>query len=133
MKLLDTTFLIHYWAGSDEVKEYLETNDEAEFATTTINIKEVAVGRALQDQLNPYDLQSTFQWLTIIPFQVTHAFVAAELEAKLHRNENINQDKINAVAGDVLIAAVAKQIDATVVTQNSNDFELFEDVSIETY
>lgn len=45
MKLLDTTFLIHYWKGTENARGYLEANEEAEFATTTLNIKEIAVGR----------------------------------------------------------------------------------------
>ena len=39
MKLLDTTFLIHYWGGVDGVAEYLEANEESEFVTTSLNIK----------------------------------------------------------------------------------------------
>lgn len=133
MKLLDTTFLIHYWGGQKAVEEYLETHDEAEFVTTTLNIKEIAVGRAIQGQLDPYEIHSKFNWTTIIPFQAEHAFAAAELEAKLHRDENINQDKINSLTGDLLIAAVAKETGATVVTQNPDDFQTFGGVSVDTY
>jgi predicted nucleic acid-binding protein len=133
MKLLDTTFLIHYWAGRESVREYLETNEGDEFVTTTLNIKEIAVGREMQGELEPFEIQSTFEWLRIIPFQVDHAFVSGELEAKLHQNESVNQDKINALAGDVLIAAVAKQTGATVVTQNTDDFAMFDGVAVEAY
>ena len=133
MKLLDTTFLIHYWGGRESVKTYLETHEGCEFVTTTINIKEIAVGRALQDALDPFEIRSTFDWLTICPFTAEHAFIAGELERSLHQNESINQDKINALAGDVLIAAVAKEMDATVVTQNVDDFATFDGVSVETY
>ncbi|WP_197075919.1 type II toxin-antitoxin system VapC family toxin [Halostagnicola sp. A56] len=62
-----------------------------------------------------------------------HAFVAGELEAELHQNEHINKDKINSLAGDVLIAAVAKETGATVVTQNTDDFQLFDGVTVESY
>lgn len=133
MKLLDTTFLIHYWAGRDAVASYLETHEEEPFVTTTLNIKELAVGRAMQGKLDPYEIRSTVDWTTIIPFRAEHAFVAGELEAALRQNETINQDKINSLAGDVLIAAVAKETGATVVTRNTNDFELFDDVSVESY
>ncbi len=51
MKLLDTTFLIHYWAGWEAVEDYLETHEEEEFVTTTLNIKEIAVGREIQGNL----------------------------------------------------------------------------------
>ncbi len=133
MKLLDTTFLIHYWGGRETVEKYLETHEEEEFVTTTLNIKELAVGRAIQEALDPYEIHSTFDWTTIIPFQAEHAFVAAELEARLHQNETINQDKINSLTGDVLIAAVAKETGATVVTQNPDDFQTFGGVTVDTY
>lgn len=133
MKLLDTTFLIHYWGGREEVKSYLEVHRNAEFITTTLNIKEIAVGRALQDEFSTASIRSAFDWVRIVPFDIDESFVAGELEAALHRDENINQGRINALAGDLLIASVAKQWNATVVTQNIDDFELFDGVAVESY
>ena len=133
MKLLDTTFLIHYWAGRERVKEYLETHPDTEFATTTLNLKEIATGRAIQAKLNRHEIRSRFDWTTIIPFQFAHAMVAGELEAALHTDDETNQDKINALTGDVLIAAVAKHEGATVVTKNADDFKQFSGVSVEAY
>lgn len=132
MKLLDTTFLIHYWAGRDAVEQYLEAHAEAEFITTTLNIKEIAVGRELQGQFDRAEILAQFEWLSIRPITVEHAFIAGQLEAGLRRDPEVNQDKINAVAADLLIAAVATERDATVVTQNTDDFDLF-DVAVETY
>jgi len=133
MKLLDTTFLIHYWAGREAVEDYLETHDEEECVTTALNIKEIAVGRELQGNLDPLEIRSTFEWTTIIPFQVEHAFIAGKLESQLHRKEGVNQDRINSLAGDLLIAAVAKEANATVVTRNTDDFRIFDGVSVESY
>jgi predicted nucleic acid-binding protein len=133
MKLLDTTFLIHYWGGDDAVASYLNAHEDSEFITTTLNIKEIAVGRELQGQLSRPEIRSTFDWVRIVPFEAEHAFIAGELEATLHRDESVNQDRINALAGDLLIAAVAKEQNATVVTENTVDFEQFDDVSVESY
>lgn len=133
MKLLDTTFLIHYWAGREGVKDYLEQNEECDFTTTTLNIKEIAVGRTLQGKFDRHEILSTFEWVDIIPFQTEHAFLAGQVEAALHRDESINQDKINSLTGDLLIAAVAKDIGATVVTENIDDFEFLDGVSVEAY
>ena len=133
MKLLDTTFLIHYWGGHSDVREYLEAHEEAEFVTTTLNTKEIAVGRAIQGELDPFEIRSTFEWLTVVPFRFEHAIHAGELEARLHENDEINQDRINSLTGDALIAAVAREIGATVVTQNEDDFQLFDGVTVETY
>lgn len=133
MKLLDTTFLIQYWAGSEATKEYLTQNEESEFITTTLNIKEIAVGRDLQGKLDRHEILSTFDWVNIIPFQTEHAFIAGEVEAQLHRDENVNQDKINSLTGDVLIAAVAQETGATVVTENTDDFEILDNISVDSY
>ena len=133
MKLLDTTFLIHYWAGNQDAKGYLEQHSDSEFATTTLNIKEIAVGRELQGKLNRQEILTTFEWLTLIPLRADHAFVAAELEAELHRESSVNQDKINALAGDILIAGVAKEMGATVVTENTKDFERFDTIPVDGY
>ena len=133
MKLLDTTFLIHYWGGREDAKTYLKEHPHSEFATTTLNIKEIAVGRELQNRLNKQEILTRFDWVTLIPFQTEHAFVAGGLEAELHRERGVNQDKINALFGDVLIAAVAKEMGATVVTKNVEDFKRFESVPVEDY
>lgn len=133
MKLLDTTFLIHYWGGIEEAGAYLEAHEEHEFVTTTLNLREIAVGRALQGRLDRHEIRSTFDWLSVVPFTLDHAFHAGKLEADLRSNTTYNQDKINALTGDSLIAAVAKERGATVVTENVDDFELFDGVSAESY
>ncbi|WP_135305999.1 type II toxin-antitoxin system VapC family toxin [Haloarcula amylovorans] len=133
MKLLDTTFLIHYWAGRESVADYLTAHDDQEFVTTTLNMKELAVGRAIQGQLSPAELRAKFEWTTIIPFQFEHAIAAGKMEASLRQDDKLNQDKINALTGDLLIAAVAKELGATVVTQNTADFEVLDGVKVESY
>ncbi|MBX0297117.1 type II toxin-antitoxin system VapC family toxin [Haloarcula nitratireducens] len=133
MKLLDTTFLIHYWAGRESVADYLTAHDDQEFVTTTLNMKELAVGRAIQGQLSPAELRAKFEWTTIIPFDFDHAVVAGELEANLRQDDELNQDKINALTGDLLIAAVAKDLGATIVTQNTVGFEMLDSVRVESY
>ncbi|PSQ25289.1 VapC toxin family PIN domain ribonuclease [Halobacteriales archaeon QS_9_68_17] len=134
MKLLDTTFLIHYWAGEERTREYLERHaDDNEFVTTAINLKEIAAGKELQSQFNQNEIRSTFNWVEVIPFDSEHAFIAGQLEADLRRDDTVDQDKINALVGDLLIVAVAKQRGAPVVTQNEDDFAMFDGVTVETY
>jgi predicted nucleic acid-binding protein len=133
-KLLDTTFLIHYWGGRSDTEAYLDAHEEeSEFLTTTLNVKEIAVGRELQGAFDAEEIRSTFGWLSVVPFNTEHAFHAGQLEAEIRRRDGVNQDKINALAGDILIAAVAKDANATVVTRNDEDFALFDGVSVETY
>ncbi|WP_424001407.1 PIN domain-containing protein [Haloarcula salina] len=133
MKLLDTTFLIHYWAGRDAVREYLEAHETEAFVTTVLNIKEIAVGRAAQNKLDPVEIRTKFDWTTIVPFRLEHAFIAGELESELQQDESVNQDEINSLTADVLIAAVAKERGATVVTRNTDDFQQFDGVAAEAY
>lgn len=133
-KLLDTTFLIHYWAGVEAVEEYLESHEEtSEFVTTAINLKEIAVGRELQGKFDPNEIRSTFDWVRTVPFQTEHAFFAGQMEATLRKNDEVNQQKVNELAGDLFIAAVAKDLNASVVTRNVDDFEMLDGVSVETY
>lgn len=134
MKLLDTTFLIHYWGGDERVEEYLESHEEgSEFFTTTLNVKEIAVGRELQGTFDRREILSQFDWLSIRPFSVEHAMIAGQLEAKLHRNDTVNRDRINSLQGDLLIGAVARELGATVVTENADDFERLDGVAVESY
>ncbi|MFB6299925.1 MAG: type II toxin-antitoxin system VapC family toxin [Halobacteriales archaeon] len=133
-KLLDTTFLIHYWGGEDVVNEYLSTHeDTAEFMTTAINLKEIVVGRQLQGAFDRTEILSTFEWVDIVPFDTETAFLAGQLESSLQQNPAINQDRINSAMGDLLIAAAARQYNAPVVTRNQTDFALFGGVEVETY
>lgn len=134
IKLLDTTFLVHYWAGRDAVKEYLEAHEEtSEFVTTAINLKEIAVGRKLQGNFDPAEIRSKFEWVEAIPFGPDHAMLAGQMEATLRADDEINQQKVNELAGDLFIAAVARDRNAPVVTRNVDDFEMLDGVSVETY
>lgn len=132
MKLLDTTFLIDYWDGLPAVRGYLEDNEGSEFLTTTLNLKEIAVGQALAGDLDRHTITSTFDWADVVSFEPEHAFRAATLEAEMHRDDAVNGAKINSITGDLLIGAVAQERGATVVTRNTDDFDVV-GVSTETY
>ena len=128
MKLLDTTFLVDYERGEDAVAEYLEANGAAEFVTSTLCVKELAVGKHVVGDPTRADVLAPYGWLEVVPFRVDHAVAAGEMEA----DESVNRDYINAVIGDLLIAAVARTMDATVVTNDGEDFDRF-DVAVEGY
>jgi hypothetical protein len=122
-KLLDTTFLIHHWGGRESVRSYLESqSDGTEYVTTTINLKEIAVGRKLVGEFDPVAIRSQFEWVRIVPITPDIAWEAAEIESRLHRAEETNQDRINSLAGDVIAAGAAVDLGATVVTENVEGF-----------
>lgn len=133
MKLLDTTFLAHYYRGDQRVESFLDAHgDEEDLVTTTINVEEIAVGvHIVGDDPTMADILSDLGWLTVLPFEAEDAFAAAAIEADLLADD-VDADRINALAGDILIAGVADRRDATVVTENVADFETL-GVAVEGY
>jgi predicted nucleic acid-binding protein len=125
VKLLDTTFLTHYYRGDARVESFLEAQgDEEDLVTSTVNVEEIAVGvHTVEDDPSLESILSELGWLTVLPFESADAFAAAGIEADLHADDTVAQDRINALAGDVLIAGVAENRGATVVTENVDDFE----------
>ena len=65
-------------------------------------------------------------------FAYTRAMSETEIESRLHRDESTNRDRINSLAGDAIVAGAAVELDATVVTNNVEDFRTL-DVPTETY
>jgi len=123
--LLDTTFLIDYLAGVDDVREFLEAREDDEFATTAMNYKEVAVGRRLDGDFDPERLAAAFAWLDVMPITAEYALAASAFEADLYRSEDHTRRAVDAATADLLIAGVADAEGMTVVTRNVDDFEPF--------
>lgn len=134
-KLLDTTFLIHYLTDGDRVEPFLEANDgpATEFLTTTITVKELAVGlHRVEDDPSIAQLRSDLGWIDVVPFETAHAFHAGRIEAALDER-GVPRDRLNSLGADVLIGGVALAEDAVVVTENVDDFDLMPDVEAESY
>lgn len=134
-KLLDTTFLIDFLSRGREVRPYLEANDgpETEFLTTSIAMKELAVGlHRVEDEPSMSELRSDFGWTDVIPFSTRHAFYTGRIGEQLDRR-GVHGDRLNSLAGDVLIGGVALAEDATVVTRNVEDFEFLPEADVEAY
>ena len=123
--LLDTTFLIDYLGGSDDVRRFLEAHEGDEFATTAMNYKEVAVGLRLDDSFEPGGLAAAFEWLDVVPIASEHALAASAFEADLYRSDDHTRRAVDAAAADLLIAGVADAEGMTVVTRSVDDFEPF--------
>jgi predicted nucleic acid-binding protein len=123
--LLDTTFLIDYLGGSNDVRRFLEAHEEEEFATTAMNYKEVAVGLRLDDSFDSERLAAAFDWLDVVSIAAEHALAASAFEADLFRSDDHTRRAVDAAAADLLIAGVADAEGMTVVTRNVDDFEPF--------
>jgi hypothetical protein len=132
-KLLDTTFLIGHWGGRESVRSYLESRpDGTEYVTTTVNLKEIAVGRTLAGAFDPDEIETQFEWVRVVPITREIAWETATIEARLHRDDEVNRDRIDSLAGDTIVAGAAAALDATVVTDNVGDFRAL-GVPAETY
>ena len=132
-KLLDTTFLIHHWGGRETVRAYLEAQPATtEYVTTTINLKEIAVGRKLVGAFDPLEIRTQFEWVQVVPITPAIAWETAEIEARLYEDEEINQDRIDALTADAIIAGAARELDATVVSNDVDDFRSL-GVPVEAY
>lgn len=132
MKLLDTTFLIHYYADRDDATEYRNRNDTETFVTTGVNVKEFVVGHIVAGdgpELTFHQLQQEFDWVRFEPYIAPFGFEAAAVEAQL-RNRDEYEPRL---AGDILIGGAARELQAEVVTQNVDDFNLMPGVDSESY
>lgn len=133
MKLLDSTFLAHHARGADAVEDYLSDHEHEDFVTSAINVEEIAVGAHTIADPTKEEIATDLGWVRVLPFTMDHAYFAGEIEAGLQEKPDIQQDRINSLMGNVLIAGVARAIDAPIVTRNTDDFALFNGVSVESY
>jgi predicted nucleic acid-binding protein len=134
-KLIDTTFHVQFLTDESLVKPYLEAYDtpETEYLSSMVTMKELAVGvHHVEDDPSVADLHADFGWVDILPFSMRHAFYAGKIEQQFIE-EGMPQEQRNALGGDVLLGGVALAEDATVVTQNTDEFELMPGVDVERY
>jgi predicted nucleic acid-binding protein len=111
----------------------LSEHEEEDLVTSTTNVKEIAVGAHTVSDPTVEELLADLGWVRILPFTAEHAYFAGMLEADLRADPDVQQDRINSLIGDLLIAGVARAIDAPVVTRNVEDFGLLEGVAVEEY
>ena len=99
--------------------------------TSSINLKEIAVGKILVEEPTPTveEVLADFGWLEAESFSQRHALESARIEAELRGAGSYEPG----LAADVLIAGVARSLDAPVVTRNTSDFEKFDGISVEKY
>lgn len=71
--------------------------------------------------------------LRILSFTAEHVYMAGKIEDDLHADPDVQQDRMDSLMGDLVIAGVVRAIDAPVVTHTVEDFELFDGVSVERY
>lgn len=128
MKVVDTTFLIDYFRKHTTIEQYL-ANEEETIVASTVTFADLAVGEILARDESKEDALSDLGWLDIRPFTVEHAYEAASIEATLRDCGEYEVEFTN----DIQIAGVARALDVPVVTRNTDHFERFDGVDVESY
>jgi tRNA(fMet)-specific endonuclease VapC len=128
MKVVDSTFLIDYYRKRAVIKQYLANNEET-IVASTVTFAELAVGEILARDESKEEILSDLGWLDIRPFTVEHAYEAAWIEAALRDCGDYEEQLTN----DIQIAGAARALDVPVVTRNTDHFERFDGVDIESY
>jgi predicted nucleic acid-binding protein len=77
-------------------------------------------------------VEARFESSRPVPITREAAWETGQIEARLHRDDATNRDRINSLAGDAVVAGAAAALDATVVTENVDDFQTL-GVPVETY
>lgn len=127
MNCLDSSYLIDYLEGNDGVQTWLESNEEAPLATTTVALYETYRGVLWSgSSMTMDDVFETFDWAAVLPFDEAAAREAALIQRELHENGT------PVGTPDVMIGAVARSIGGTVVTRD-NDFDHVRNLSVENY
>lgn len=129
MRVVDSTFLIDYYRQPEPVEAYLSAHDGETLIAPTIVFQEVAVGEIVARNESEEAILSDIGWLDIRPFSTHHAYQAAMIEADLRRRGAYDPT----IKSDVLIGGVARALSVPVITRNTDHFEPFDGVTVETY
>lgn len=129
MYLLDTNTIIYFFKGMGNVAETLLSKSPKDVATTSITVYELEVGIAKSN--NPdkrkNQLQTLLSHLTVLPFDRKEAAVAALIKAELE------QSGVPIGPHDTLIAGIALNAKATLVTSNTKEFSRIQGLHLEDW
>jgi len=112
---LETTFIVDFLRGEKAALEKYDSIKALWLMTTSVVAWEILRGPKLCGRAKEYDAALRFlEQLDILPFTLTAARIAAEIERDLEEKGQ----KINLV--DVLIAATSLEANAHLVTRDEN-------------
>lgn len=117
MTFLDSSVIIHYLDGSDDIVEYVDDETSAPYLTSSLCVYEVLMGAVHTSGSSDLRAErSRFGWVTGIDLTEEIAVEAARLQAELERTGDLMSPR------DVLIAATARSTGDELVVVDS-DFE----------
>lgn len=129
MKVVDTTLLVGHARGEQAVATYLSEHANQTLLVSTISLQELAVGEVLARGESRAAIIGYLGSFDVRAFTDAHAYEAAGIEAELRGSGEYDPS----LARDVLIGGVARSLSVPVVTRNTDHFERFEGVHVETY
>lgn len=115
MKVVDATFLIDYLDDIDAATEYLTTHSSEEFIIPLPAFAEAIVGEGNQPgEADLQGVQQALDWAEVYEVQRNHAILGAQIADEIEPSGPY-------LAGmDALIAAVGRELDAPVVSDDSD-------------
>jgi predicted nucleic acid-binding protein len=114
MKVLDATFLIDYLNGVDETAEYLLANDDERFVLPVPAYAEVLVGEGNAPDGDVAAASVDLSWGDVYEADEETALLAGEIA------DEIGPEGPFLTGMDGLIAAVGRELGATVVSADSD-------------
>src|SRR5262245_5255168 len=123
--VLDTDTLSLLQDGDSAVVARVGAHRPEEIAISVISVEEQLSGwyRALRNKKEPNDLARVYDRLTAAVRSLSRLTILSFSEAAIHRVRTLQKAKLNVRKMDLCIAAIALEIQATVVTCNVRDFK----------
>lgn len=129
MKVMDSDLVIASLRGRNDAKERVKQLEQSEsLAMTSLTEYEVLLGAYLYGKKDAIEKTEDFiTKYTVLALDASSAKRAANIRAKLMKQGSDVADM------DVLIAAVALEYRATLVTRNRSDFGRIDELSVEEW
>lgn len=128
MLCTDSSFLIDYLTEADggPAADFLDAHDDELFSAPTIALFEIYCGPTGDAAVPVERIAGLVDWLEPLVFTEASAREAASIRRELRETDH------SLGTADVLIAADARRVDATLVTADA-DFAAVDDLSVATF
>lgn len=128
MLCFDTSFLVDYVDGREATATFLAANEREAFYTPTVALFELHRGEIDPEAGRDREtISGWFDWAQPLPLSAAAAAEAATIDASLH------DDGSPIGARDALIAGIARDAGATVVTRNTDEFRRVPSLDVVSY
>lgn len=129
MKVVDTTVLVDHARGDPALETYLDEHAGETLVVPTIAFYELAVREVLARNESKEAVLASLGGFDVRAFTADHAYESATIESELRRRGAYD----DTLSDDILVAGVARSLSVPVVTRNTDHFESFDGVTVESY